>query len=197
MPSAPQAVVRKLPNTPTPIRAAGRPGQAPQVSHTRILLPACRAQVPPSDCSRQPALGVSLPPPISSRAQEKFGSSSRTQSPALSPHSPRGERSQSARRTREQPAGADGGASAELLAAALAVPVADQAGKWEAAAGMSPAGSPTQLRDAAQRRPQPARCCGRRQVPAWGWWEEQPRAWEGAAGRGAPRSPRLRPAPGG
>lgn len=73
------------------------------------------------------------------------------------PHSPRGERSQSARRAREQPAGADGGASAELLTAAPAAPVADQAGKWEAAAGMSPAGSPTQLRDAAQRRPQPAR----------------------------------------
>lgn len=61
---------------------------------------------------------------------------------------------------------------------------------------MSPAGSPTQLRDVARRRPQSARL-GRlrcRQVPTRGWWAEPPPAQEGATGRGARRDHPASPA---
>ncbi|CAI9156329.1 unnamed protein product [Rangifer tarandus platyrhynchus] len=87
------------------------------------------------------------------------------------PHSPREERSRSAR-AREQRAAAGGGANAELLTAAPAALAADQAGKGAEAAGVSPARSPTLPRDAAQRRPLPA--LRGRQVPARGRGEEPP-----------------------
>lgn len=71
---------------------------------------------------------------------------------------------------------------------------------------MSPAGSPTLLRDVARRRPQSARLCRClrrlrcRQVPTRGWWAEPPPAQEGATGRGArlghPASPAQRRWPG-
>lgn len=61
---------------------------------------------------------------------------------------------------------------------------------------MSPAASPTPLRDARRHRPQsarrPARLCRLRghQVPARGWWEEPPPEGRGA-GLGHPASARL------
>lgn len=183
-PSAPQAVVWELPKGPLPEPGEGLRG-CPSLPHPD---PTPRAPRPSSSTRLlpTPALGVSLPPPASSSPRPgKVWIRRRARSPALTL---RGAEPRRPARVRTE----GGGASAELLTAALAVPAARQAGKGEEAARVSPAGSPTQRRDATRRRPQPARLrrLRGRQVPARGWWEGPPPARpEGAAGRGARVTP--------
>lgn len=168
------------PPTPSPGRALA----APRVSGTQIPIPARSAQVPPFDCSRTPALGVSLclPPSLLLHALQKFGPSPRAQSPALTLRGAEPKR----------PARESGGWRREHGAphSGLAARAADSAEKGEEAAALSPAHSPTPLRDAAQRRPRPP---ARYPRGAGGWSRRGP--GERPAGR-APRGParaRLEP----
>lgn len=176
-PPHPQAVVRELPKRlPT---ARGGPGQDPQspAPGSRCLRAAPRSLHPaaPDPCRRD-----LFPFP------HRFSAPRKSLAPARGlgvPHSPRGERSRSGRRAREQRAAAagGGGASAELLTAAPAAPAANRAGKGEAAPGCHlPALPPSRV---TPRSTAPAG----RQVPARGGREEPAALPE--------RAPRLRSPP--